>query len=87
MDRVDPELVTWVAAGLALLALLLAAVAWRRLRVVDRRLARLLDEGVAGASDGGRLVALEAEVDRVRSDLRPPMIMAPSRTDPFPGTR
>lgn len=69
MDRVDPELVTWVAAGLALLALLLAAVAWRRLRVVDRRLARLLDGGVADVPDGERLAALEAEVDRVRGDL------------------
>lgn len=69
MDRVDPELLTWAAAGVALLALLLAAVAWRRLRVVDRRLARLLDAGAPATPEGERLAALETEVDRVRGEL------------------
>jgi hypothetical protein len=58
-----------VTAGVALLALLLAAVAWRRLRVVDRRLARLLGSGAPATPDGERLGALEAEVARVRGDL------------------
>src|SRR5690606_26775220 len=35
VDRPDPETLAWITAAVALLALLLAAVAWRRLRVLD----------------------------------------------------
>ena len=69
VDRLDPELLSWAAAGAALLALLLAVVAWRRLRVVDRRLARLVEAGVPTTPEGERLAALEAEVGRVRGEL------------------
>lgn len=69
VDRLAPELLTWTVAAVAVLALLLAAVAWRRLRVVDRRLARLLEGGAPTTLEGERLAALEAEVDLVRGEL------------------
>ncbi|RIK14602.1 MAG: DUF4446 domain-containing protein [Acidobacteria bacterium] len=59
------------AVGVALLALLLAAVAWRRLRVVDRRLARAGGgpDGAADAVRAERLEVLESEVARLRGDV------------------
>lgn len=59
----------WIVAVVAVLALLLAAVAWRRLLVVDRRLARLVDTGAPVTPDSLRITALEGEVRRVRGDL------------------
>jgi hypothetical protein len=69
VDRVDPLLLALVAAGVALVALLLAAVAWRRLRVVDRRLARLVEAGVPVTPGGERLADLEAELASIRDEL------------------
>lgn len=66
---VDPDLLTWIAGGVAVLALLLALAAWQRLRVVDRRLQQLVSTGAPTTPQGERLDALEADVAAVRSDL------------------
>lgn len=68
MDRLDPAL-TWIAVAVAVLALLLAAVAWRRLRVVDRRLSQLVEAGAPATPEGQRITAVEAELGRVRGEL------------------
>ncbi|WP_238695284.1 DUF4446 family protein [Ornithinimicrobium flavum] len=65
----DPELLPWIAGGVAVLALLLALAAWQRLRVVDRRLRQLVAAGAPTSPQGARLDALEADVAGVRSDL------------------
>lgn len=59
----------WIVGVVAVLALLLAAVAWQRLRVVDRRLASLVATDAPLTPDSLRVTALEAEVRRVRGDL------------------
>ena len=59
----------WIVAVVAVVALLLAAVAWRRLLVVDRRLARVVDAEVPSTPDSVRIAALEGELRRVRGDL------------------
>lgn len=71
VDRLDPQVLALLltAVGVAVLALLLAAVAWRRLRVVDRRLARLVETGLPDADADDRLAAAEAEVARLRADV------------------
>jgi hypothetical protein len=66
---VDLELLTWVAVGAAVLALLLTAVAWVRLRVVDRRLRSLIDAGAPTTPERERVEALEADVVALRGDL------------------
>ncbi|WP_202865392.1 DUF4446 family protein [Ornithinimicrobium sufpigmenti] len=63
------EVLTWVAVGVAVLALLLAVVAWVRLRVVDRRLGSLIDAGAPTTPERERIEALEGEVDALRGDL------------------
>lgn len=65
----DLEQLTWIAGGVAVLALLLALAAWQRLRVVDRRLRQLVAAGAPTSPQGDRLDALEADVAGVRSDL------------------
>ncbi|QFG67463.1 DUF4446 family protein [Ornithinimicrobium pratense] len=65
----DHELLTWVAVGVAVLALLLAVVAWVRLRVVDRGLRALIDAGAPTTPERERLDALEGEVAALRGDL------------------
>lgn len=57
------------AVAVAVLALLLAAVAWRRLRVVDRRLARAGGLVAADGAAGERLGAVETEVARLRGEV------------------
>lgn len=71
MDRLDPLVLALLltAVGAAVLALLVAAVAWRRLRVVDRRLARLVGSGLPGTAADDRLAATEAEVAQLRADV------------------
>ena len=69
VDRLDPTLLAWVAVGLALLAMVAAAVAVRRLRVVDRQLARLVDAGVPTDPPLDRIVTLESGLEQVRTDL------------------
>lgn len=69
MDRLDPQLLAGTAVALALVAVLVAVVAWRRLHVVDRRLARLVEAGAPTTSPDERLDALDAEVMRLREDL------------------
>lgn len=59
----------WVAVGAAVLALILAAVAVGRLRVVDRRLARLVEAGTPTEPPLERIATLESELARVRGDL------------------
>lgn len=59
----------WIAGAVAVLALLLAAVAWRRLRVVDRRLTQLVEAGAPTTPERERIEALEGEVGRLRGDL------------------
>ncbi|WP_010147424.1 DUF4446 family protein [Serinicoccus profundi] len=66
---VDPELVAWIAGAVAVVALLLAAVAWRRLRVVDRRLTQLVEAGAPTTPERERIEALEGELGRLRGDL------------------
>src|SRR5699024_8860197 len=66
---VDPTLLAWTAAGVAVLALLLAAVAWRRLRVVDRRLARMIEAGAPTSTAQERIDELSDDLARVRADL------------------
>lgn len=65
----DLELLTWIAGGVAVLALLLALAAWQRLRVVDRRLRQLVAAGAPTEPQGERLDALESDVAAVRGDL------------------
>lgn len=65
----DHELLTWVAVGAATLALLLAAVAWVRLRVVDRRLRGLINAGAPTTPERERVDALEAGMATLRGDL------------------
>lgn len=65
----DVELLSWIAGGGALLALLLALAAWQRLRVVDHRLQQLVAAGAPTSPPAERLDALEAEVAAVRGDL------------------
>lgn len=65
----DLELLTWIAGGVAVLALLLALAAWQRLRVVDRRLRQLVAGGAPTAPPGERLDAVEADLATVRADL------------------
>lgn len=69
MASLDPLVLAWTAVGVAVLAILLAAVAWQRMRVVDRRLARLLDSGTPVGPGAERLLELEDELRVVRSDL------------------
>lgn len=59
----------WIAGAVAVLALLLAAVAWRRLRVVDRRLTQLVEAGAPTTPERERIEALEGELGRLRGDL------------------
>lgn len=65
----DLEQLTWVAVGAAGLAVLLAMVAWVRLRVVDRRLRSLIDAGAPTTPERERIEALEADVVALRGDL------------------
>ncbi|MGO0575636.1 DUF4446 family protein [Ornithinimicrobium panacihumi] len=65
----DPNLIAWIAAGVAALALLLAVIAWQRLRVVDRRLTRMVEAGTPTSTPHERLDGLESELARVRGDL------------------
>ena len=67
--RLDPELVAWTATAVALLALLVTAVVWRRLRVVDRRLAQLVEAGAPTTPERARIETLEQELAGVRGDL------------------
>lgn len=69
MDRPDAELLAWIAVASALLALLLAAVAWRRLRVLDRQVGRMVAAGAPSTPERERLVAVEEETARLRADL------------------
>ncbi|GAA1173125.1 hypothetical protein GCM10009584_12700 [Ornithinimicrobium humiphilum] len=69
MASLDPLVLAWTAVGVAVLAILFAAVAWQRMRVVDRRLARLLDSGTPVGPGAERLLELEDELRAVRSDL------------------
>ncbi|WP_083652647.1 DUF4446 family protein [Serinicoccus sp. CNJ-927] len=65
----DLELLAWIAGGVAALALLVAAIAWRRLRVVDRRLTQLVEAGAPTTPERERIEALEAELTTLRGDL------------------
>ncbi len=69
VDRPDPETLAWIAAAVALLALLLAAVAWRRLRVLDRQVRRLVAAGAPTTPEADRLTAVEEETVRLRAEL------------------
>lgn len=62
-------LLAWAAIAVAGVALLLAVVAWRRLRVVDRTLARLVEAGAPTTPEGERLATLEADVTRLAGQL------------------
>lgn len=66
---VDPELLAWITGALALLALLLAGIAWRRLRVVDRRLAQLVEAGVPTSPELTRIEGLESALASLRGEL------------------
>lgn len=66
---VDPELLAWITGALALLALLLAGIAWRRLRVVDRRLSQLVEAGVPTSPELTRIEGLEAALASLRGEL------------------
>jgi hypothetical protein len=59
----------WIAVGVAVLALVVAAVAVRRLRVVDRQLTRLVEAGAPSEPPLERIAALETELAQVRGDL------------------
>ncbi|GAA4879203.1 hypothetical protein GCM10025788_18120 [Serinicoccus chungangensis] len=67
--RLDPELLAWTAGAIAVLALLVTAVVWRRLRVVDRRLTQLVEAGAPTTPERERIEALEQELEGVRGDL------------------
>lgn len=66
---VDPELLAWITGALALLALLLAGIAWRRLRVVDRRLSQLVEAGVPTSPELTRIEGLESALASLRGEL------------------
>ncbi|MFK5584815.1 MULTISPECIES: DUF4446 family protein [unclassified Serinicoccus] len=66
---VDPELLAWITGALALLALLLAGIAWRRLRVVDRRLAQLVEAGIPTSPELTRIEGLESALASLRGEL------------------
>lgn len=65
----DLELLTWIAVGVAAAALLLALMAWQRLRVVDRRLRQLIEAGAPTTPERERLEQVEQELSGVRGDL------------------
>lgn len=65
----DLELLTWVAVGVAALSLLLTALIWVRLRVVDRRLRALVEAGAPTTPERERIRVLEADVAGLRGDL------------------
>lgn len=68
-ESVDPELLAWIAAGVAALALLLAGVAWRRLRVVDRRLDQLIEAGAPTTPERARIEAVETDLAGLRGEV------------------
>lgn len=68
MDVPLPAL-TWAAVGVAVLALVVALVVVRRLRVVDRQLTRLVEAGVPSDPPLERISALETQLAQVRGDL------------------
>ena len=65
----DLELLTWIAVGVAAVALALTVLAWVRLRVVDRRLRSLIDAGAPTTPERERIERLEADVVALRGDL------------------
>lgn len=65
----DPSLLGWIASGLAIVAALVAALAWQRLRVVDRTLMRLVEAGAPTTPEAERLEAMELALAQVRGDL------------------
>ena len=65
----DPILLAWTAVAVAAVALLLAGIAWQRLRVVDRRLTRMVEAGAPETTAHERLDTVEAELAGVRGDL------------------
>ncbi|MFK5633505.1 MULTISPECIES: DUF4446 family protein [unclassified Ornithinimicrobium] len=65
----DPLTLAWTAAGVAAAALLVAVLAWQRLRVVDRRLQRLVEAGAPTTPERERLETLEEQLAQVRGDL------------------
>ncbi|MFX0537566.1 DUF4446 family protein [Ornithinimicrobium sp. Y1847] len=65
----DPELLGWIAAAVAVLALVVAAFTVARLRVVDRRLRSLIEAGAPTTPERERIEALETRVEQVRGDL------------------
>ncbi|MDO5739280.1 MAG: DUF4446 family protein [Ornithinimicrobium sp.] len=65
----DPSLLGWIASGLAVVAALVAALAWQRLRVVDRTLTRLVEAGAPTTPEAERLEAMELALAQVRGDL------------------
>lgn len=65
----DPTLLAWTAVGVAVLALVLAALAVRRLAVVDRQLARLVEAGAPTDPALDRIDAVERGLAGVRADL------------------
>jgi hypothetical protein len=69
VDRPDPETLAWIVAAVAVLALLLAAVAWRRLRVLDHQVRRLVAAGVPSTPEGDRLTAVEEETARLGAEV------------------
>lgn len=62
-------MLAWIAAAVALLALLLAWIAWRRLRVLDRQVRRMLAAGAPSTPEGERLAAVEEETAQLRDEL------------------
>ena len=62
-------MLAWIAAAVALLALLLAGIAWRRLRVLDRQVRRMLAAGAPSTPEGERLAAVEEETAQLRDEL------------------
>lgn len=66
---VNPELLAWITLAIASLALLLAGVAWRRLRVVDRRLRQLVEAGAPTSPERTRIEELEASLTSLRTEL------------------
>ena len=69
LGGVDLELLTWIAVGAAVLAVLLVLAIWQRLRVVDRALRQLVEAGAPTTPERARLAALEADVLAVQGDL------------------
>lgn len=66
---IDPVLLAWIAAGAAVVALVLAVLAWQRLRVVDRKLTQLVEAGAPTTPERERLDAVETEVAALRGDV------------------